>query len=325
MRALWLENNKISLHDVAQPHKDNEALIKIRKAGICSTDLELVRGYYPYTGILGHEFVGEVVSLTPTPLPQGEGQRVKVGDRVVGEINAVCNECEQCLNGRPTHCEDRTVLGIVNRDGTFAEYTNLPIDNLHRVPDSVPDEMAVFTEPLAAALEIQQQVQINPTDRVLLVGAGRLGQLIAQTLALTGCDLRVVARHAHQQELLQRRGIKIIAEEDLKPWRWDIVVEATGSPGGFSLARQAIRPRGTLVLKSTYKGEISVNFSSIVVDEINIIGSRCGPFEPALRLMESKQVDPTVLIMDEFGLNDALKAFERAAESGVLKVLVNTA
>ena len=325
MRALWLENNKISLRDVAQPHKDNEALIKIRKAGICSTDLELVKGYYPYTGILGHEFVGEVVSLNSTHLPQGDGQRVKEGDSVVGEINAVCNECEQCLNGRRTHCEDRTVLGIVNRNGTFAEFTTLPIANLHRVPASVPDEMAVFTEPLAAALEIQQQVQINPTDRVLLVGAGRLGQLIAQTLALTGCDLRVVARHAHQQELLQRRGIKIIAEEDIKPWRWDIVVEATGSPGGFSLARQAVRPRGTLVLKSTYKGEINVNFSSIVVDEINIIGSRCGPFEPALRLMESKQVDPTVLIMDEFELTDALKAFERATESGVLKVLVNTA
>ncbi|HMD81730.1 MAG TPA: alcohol dehydrogenase catalytic domain-containing protein, partial [Anaerolineales bacterium] len=197
MRALWLENNKISLRHVAQPDKDNEALIKIRKAGICSTDLELIKGYYPYTGILGHEFVGEVVSLNSTHFPQGDGQRMKEGDRVVGEINAVCNECEQCLNGRPTHCENRTVLGIVNRNGTFAEFTTLPIANLHRVPDSVPDEMAVFTEPLAAALEIQQQVQINPTDRVLLVGAGRLGQLIAQTLALTGCDLRVVARHAH--------------------------------------------------------------------------------------------------------------------------------
>ena len=190
------------------------------------------------------------------------------------------------------------MLGIVNRDGTFAEFTNLPITNLHRVPASVPDEMAVFTEPLAAALEIQQQIQIKPTDRVLLVGAGRLGQLIAQTLALTGCDLRVVARHAHQQNLLKARGIRIISEEEIQPWRWDVVVEATGSPSGFSLARQAIRPRGTLVLKSTYKGEMNVNFSSIVVDEINIIGSRCGPFEPALRLMESRQVDPTVLIAD---------------------------
>ncbi|HXQ38521.1 MAG TPA: alcohol dehydrogenase catalytic domain-containing protein [Anaerolineales bacterium] len=313
MRALWLEDNKISLQDISQAYKANESLIKIRKAGICSTDLELVKGYYPYTGILGHEFVGEVVESHDASW---------VGQRVVGEINAVCNECEQCLNGRPTHCENRTVLGIVNRDGTFAEYTTLPIANLHRVPDSVPDEMAVFTEPVAAALEIQEQVQINPTDRVLLVGAGRLGQLIAQTLALTGCDLRVVARHAHQQDLLKRRGIRIISEDEIKPWRWDVVVEATGSPSGFSLARQAIRPRGTLVLKSTYKGEINVNFSSMVVDEINIIGSRCGPFGPALRLMESKQVDPTVLIMDEFKLSDALKAFERAAEAGVLKVLI---
>jgi len=322
MNAIWLEDNKISLRDVPQPLKQNEALVKIRKAGICSTDLELVKGYYPYTGILGHEFVGEVVALTPGPSPAGRGVGVRVGDRVVGEINVVCNECEQCLNGRPTHCENRTVLGIINRDGTFAEFTNLPIANLHRIPASVPDEMAVFTEPLAAALEIQQQVQINPTDRVLLVGAGRLGQLIAQTLALTGCDLRVVARHKLQQDLLKARGIRIISEEEIKPWRWDVVVEATGSPSGFSLARQAIRPRGTLVLKSTYKGEMNVNFSSVVVDEINIIGSRCGPFEPALRLMESKQVDPTVLIASEFKLKDALKAFEHAAEPGVLKVLI---
>lgn len=313
MNALWLENNKIDLRDVPQTRQPNEALIKIRKAGICSTDLELVKGYYPYTGIIGHEFVGDVVEADDAAW---------IGQRVVGEINATCGKCEQCLNGRSTHCEHRTVLGIVNRDGTFAEYTNLPIANLHRVPASVPDEMAVFTEPLAAALEIQDQIQVKPTDRVLLIGAGRLGQLIAQTLALTGCNLRVVARHGHQQSLLQKRGIKIIAEEDVQPWRWDIVVEATGSPSGFSLARQAIRPRGTIVLKSTYKGEMSVNFSSIVVDEINLIGSRCGPFEPALRLMESRQVDPTVLIDSEFSLENALKAFEHAAETGVLKVLV---
>jgi threonine dehydrogenase-like Zn-dependent dehydrogenase len=243
---------------------------------------------------------------------------------VVGDINVVCKRCEQCRNGRATHCENRTVLGIVDRDGTFAEYTQLPVTNLHHVPDSVPDEMAVFTEPLAAALEIQQQVQIRPTDRVLVIGAGRLGQLIAQTLALTGCDLRVVARHAHQQDLLKARGIRVIAEEEIKTWRWDIVVEATGSPSGFSLARQAIRPRGTLVMKSTYKGELSVNFSSIVVDEINIVGSRCGPFEPALRLLESRLVDPTVLITHEFKLAEALTAFERAAEAGVLKVLIET-
>jgi len=313
MNALWLENNKISLRDIHQPQKPNEALIKIRKAGICSTDLELVKGYYPYTGILGHEFVGEVVEADDLSW---------IGQRVVGEINVVCNQCEQCRNGRSTHCENRSVLGILNRDGTFAEYTQLPIRNLHRVPDSVPDEMAVFTEPLAAALEIQQQIQVKPADSVLLVGAGRLGQLIAQTLALTGCDLRVVARHALQQDLLNARGIRMIDEEQVQPWRWDVVVEATGSPTGFALARKAIRPRGTLVMKSTYKGEMSVNFSSIVVDEITIIGSRCGPFEPALRLMEAGQVDPAVLIADEFKLQDALKAFGRAAETSVLKVLV---
>ena len=313
MDALWLENNRIDLRDVPRTRKPNEALIRIRKAGICSTDLELVKGYYPYTGIIGHEFVGEVIEAEDPAW---------IDQRVVGEINAVCNECEQCRNGRPTHCEQRTVLGIVNRNGTFAEYTSLPIANLHRVPDSVPDETAVFTEPLAAALEIQDQIQIKPTDRVLLVGAGRLGQLIAQTLALTGCNLHVLARHAHQQSLLKKRGIRIIAEENVQPWRWDIVVEATGSPNGFSLARKAIRPRGTMVLKSTYKGEMSVNFSSIVVDEINLIGSRCGPFEPALRLMESRQVDPTILIDSEFSLGEALKAFEHAAETGVLKVLV---
>ena len=313
MNALWLENNVISLRKVPGPQKPNEALIRIRKAGICSTDLELVKGYYPYTGVLGHEFVGDVVEADDASW---------IGQRVVGDINAVCNQCEQCLNGRPTHCENRTVLGIANRDGVFAEYTTLPLSNLHRVPASIPDEMAVFTEPLAAALEIQEQIQIKPTDRVLLVGAGRLGQLIAQTLSLTGCDLRVVARHKHQQNLLTARGIRVISEEEIQPWRWDIVVEATGSPGGFALARKAIRPRGTLVLKSTYKGEMSVNFSSIVVDEVNIVGSRCGPFEPALRLMASKQVDPTVLIDSEFTLGEALKAFEHAAETGVLKVLV---
>ncbi|MBC7878475.1 MAG: alcohol dehydrogenase catalytic domain-containing protein [Anaerolineales bacterium] len=313
MQALWLEENQISLRAVQQPDKQNEALIRIRKAGICSTDLELVKGYYPYTGILGHEFVGEVLIASDPSW---------IGQRVVGEINAVCGSCEACLNGRPTHCENRTVLGIVNRDGIFSEYTTLPLKNLHRVPDSVSDEAAVFTEPLAAALEIQQQIQIKPTDRVLLVGAGRLGQLIAQTLVLTGCNLCVVARHPHQQNLLSACGIHLITQDEIQPRKWDIVVEATGSPDGFNLARQAVRPRGTILLKSTYKGEMNVNFSSIVVDEITILGSRCGPFEPALRLLESKEVDPTVLITAQYKLEDVLKAFEHAAQPGMLKVLV---
>jgi threonine dehydrogenase-like Zn-dependent dehydrogenase len=315
MNALWLENNQISLREVPQPSKPNEALIKIRRAGICSTDLELVKGYYPYTGVFGHEFIGEVVDA-PEPL--------WIGQRVVGEINAVCGKCEACLNGRPTHCENRTVLGIVNREGVFAEYATLPLENLHRVPDTVSDEMAVFTEPLAAALEIGQQIQIKPTDRVLLVGAGRLGQLIAQTLALAGCDLRVFARHAHLQNLLTARGIRLIAEDDIQPRKWDIVVEATGSPDGFNLARKAIRPRGTLVMKSTYKGEMNADFSSIVVDEITIIGSRCGPFAPALRLLERQEVDPTVLISAQYKLGEIVKAFDHAAQSGVLKILIES-
>lgn len=313
MKALWLENNKIEMRDVPQPEARDEALIKIRMAGICSTDLELVKGYYPYTGILGHEFVGEVVTASD------DGW---VGARVVGEINASCWTCDACRNGRPTHCENRTVLGIANRDGVFAEYTTLPLENLHRVPDSVPDEMAVFTEPLAAALEIQQQIQIRPNDRVLVIGAGRLGQLIAQTLALTGCDLHVLARHQAQKNLLLARSIPVVSEADLHPHKWDVVVEVTGSPAGFNIARNAIRPRGTIVLKSTYKGEMSVNFSSVVVDEIQIIGSRCGPFAPALRLMEKREVDPTVLVMDEFKLKNAVQAMARAAEAGVLKVLL---
>lgn len=313
MRAVWLENQTLTLREVPVPALAGEALIRVRLAGICGTDLELVRGYYPFTGIPGHEFVGEVVEA-----PE-EGWQ---GQRVVGEINAVCGTCEQCRAGRPTHCERRTVLGILGRDGVHAEYTRLPLANLHRVPESVPDEAAVFVEPLAAALEIQQQVQIRPTDRVLLIGAGRLGQLIAQTLALTGCDLRVVARHARQQDLLRRRGIRPIDEEAIQPRRWDVVVEATGSPSGFDLARRALRPRGTLVLKSTYRGEMTLAWSPFVVDEITIVGSRCGPFAPALRLLEQKQVDPTVLIEERFPLAQALEAYQVAGEAGKLKVLL---
>ncbi len=313
MKAVWLEDHRLDLREVKPPEKPGEALIRVRRAGICSTDLELVKGYYPFTGILGHEFVGEVAAAD---------EPAWIGQRVVGDINVVCGACEQCLSGRSTHCENRTVLGIVNRSGVFAEYTSLPLVNLHRVPDSVPDEIAVFTEPLAAALAIRQQVHIRPTDRVLLVGAGRLGQLIAQTLALTGCDLRVLARHPHQKDLLAARAIKTIEEEDIQPWRWDVVVEATGSPAGFALARRALRPRGVLVMKSTYKGEMTVNFSSIVVDEIQIVGSRCGPFDPALRLLEKQEVDPSGLIAAEFSLEEALQAFDYAAQAGVLKVLV---
>jgi len=330
MQSLWLENQTLSLRDIPRPAKPGEALIRIRLSGICGTDLELLRGYYPFTGVLGHEFVGEVVSV----MESDESLRRKVqsqenldsanwiGKRVVGEINVACGTCEQCRNGRPTHCEQRSVLGIANRNGVHAGYTTLPLVNLHIVPDSIPDEAAVFTEPLAAALEIQQQVHIQPTDRVLLVGAGRLGQLIAQTLALTGCDLRVVARHPHQQALLESRKIRLISEEAIQPRRWDVVVEATGSASGFDLARRAIRPRGMLVLKSTYRGDMTVNWSPFVVDEITIVGSRCGPFPPALHLLESAQVDPAILIAGQYPLANALVAMAAAQQPGMLKVLL---
>ncbi|MDP2993595.1 MAG: alcohol dehydrogenase catalytic domain-containing protein [Anaerolineales bacterium] len=330
MQSLWLENQTLSLRDIPRPAKSGEALIRVQLSGICGTDLELARGYYPFTGVPGHEFVGEVVSVVesddssrrePRNLEISESTKW-VGKRVVGEINAVCGECEQCKNGRPTHCEIRTVLGILNRDGVHAEYTSLPLANLHLVPDSVPDEAAVFTEPLAATLEIQEQVHIQPTERVLLIGAGRLGQLVAQTLALTGCDLRVLARHPHQKALLEARQIRLISEDEIQPRRWDVVVEATGSPSGFDLARQAIRPRGTLVLKSTYRGEMTINWSPFVVDEITIVGSRCGPFEPALRLLERGEVDPTVLIAERYPLARALEAYEDAKKPGMLKVLL---
>jgi threonine dehydrogenase-like Zn-dependent dehydrogenase len=323
MNALWLENQILTFRvDVPAPvPQPGEALVRVRLTGICSTDLELVRGYYPFTGVPGHEFVGEVVSISSLPMG-GEGAWARAGERVVGEINAACGECQTCRAGRPTHCERRTVLGIVNRWGSLAEYVALPVENLHRVPDGVPDEAAVFTEPLAAALEITQQVQIRPSDRVLVLGAGRLGQLIAQVFALTGCDLQVAARHPHQRELLAARRIGVIEPEEIPDRRMDVVVEATGSPHGFHLARKAIRPRGVIMLKSTYKGDLATDFSSLVVDEITLVGSRCGPFAPALRLLESKQVDPLPLIAARYPLSDGLAAFQQAARSGVLKVLL---
>lgn len=322
MNGLWLEDQAVRYcPDLPFPSSaSGEALVRVRLAGICATDLEMVRGYYPFSGIPGHEFVGEIVSF---PADGKTRPELSQGQRVVGEINAFCGECEACRNGRPTHCEKRTVLGINGRDGVFAEYVNIPVENLHPVPQSVTDEAAVFTEPLAAALEIQQQVHLLPDSRVLLVGAGRLGQLIAQTLALTACDFRVVARHPQQVALLQERNIRTIEAGEVQPRKYDVVIEATGSPAGFDLARGALRPRGTMVLKSTYKGELSLNISSIVVDEINLVGSRCGPFAPALRLLESGRVDLTPLIHARFPLSQGVEAFRKAGEPGVMKVLLD--
>jgi len=317
MKALWFENQTLTFREdipIPQPQTD-QALVRVRLAGICSTDLEMVRGYYPFTGILGHEFVGEVVHA-PDPALKGR--------RVTGEINIACGKCATCRRGDTTHCENRTTLGIHDQPGCFAEYLVLPFENLHCVPDNIPDEVAVFTEPLAAALEIQQQVHIHPTNRILIVGAGRLGQLIAQTLALTGCDLHVTVRHAHQRSILASHGITTLQEDQIVERTYDLVVEATGSPMGFELARKAVRPRGIFVLKSTYTGDLTLNFSSLVVDEITLIGSRCGPFEPALKLLEIGKVDPRPLITKCYPLSDGLAAFEQADQSGVFKILLKT-
>ncbi|OQY35152.1 MAG: alcohol dehydrogenase [Anaerolineaceae bacterium 4572_5.1] len=321
MRALWLENQKLTYQTdlpIPQP-SPGEALIRTRLAGICSTDLELIRGYYPYSGVLGHEFVGDVVEAETAPH--------FVGKRVVGETNAVCGECVHCRGGRSSHCMKRTVLGISNRDGAFAEYFTLPVENLHPVPDNVPDEEAVFTEPLAAALEILEQVHIRPTDSVLVVGAGRLGQLISQVLSLTGANLSVVVRHEHQRALLEQRGITTIPEENLPEGiplgGADVVIDATGSPGGFELAQRSIRPRGTLVLKSTYAGNLDFNASALVVAEVRVVGSRCGPFSPAIRLLKKGLVDPKILIDYVYPISDGIEAFRKAGERGVFKVLLS--
>lgn len=313
MKALWLEDRTLSVRELPTPIPAGEALIRVRVSGICGTDLELVRGYYPFTGIIGHEFVGEVVE---SPDPSW------VGARVVGDINVACGHCEACAAARPTHCEHRTVLGITDRNGVHSEYVTLPLANLHRVPDSVSDDAAVFTEPIAAAIEIVQQVHVLPTDRVLLVGAGRLGQLVAQVLALTGARLRVVAKHESQRAMLAARGIEVIEADEVEPRRWDVVVEATGSPSGFDLAARSVRPRGTIVLKSTYRGDVTLALAPFVVDEITIVGSRCGPFAPALRLLERGDVDPLALISARYPLGEALAAMEFAAGPGVMKVLL---
>ena len=320
MRAVWLENQALSFRkDVPEPKPlASEALVKVRLAGICGTDLELVKGYYPFSGIPGHEFVGEIVLASDQP--------DRVGQRVVGEINASCGSCRYCLAAQPTHCENRSVLGIKNRNGAFAEYLCLPLKNLKAVPDAVSDNAAVFVEPLAAALEIQEQIKIRSTDRVLVLGAGRLGQLVAQALVPLDCDLTVVARHKNQQAILAGRQIGWIDEQTVRQRAFDIVIEATGSADGIALAQQAVRPRGTIVLKSTIsENENSqINFSALVVDEITLVGSRCGPFAPALHLLENQLVDPTVLITEHYKLSEALKAFKHAAAPGALKIILDT-
>lgn len=291
-----------------------EALIRTKLAGICNTDIELVRGYMNFKGILGHEFVGVVERADSAP--------DLVGHRVVGEINAYCGECSTCRRGNPTQCPYRTTLGIHERNGVMAEYFTLPTKILYPVPASIPDEWAVFTEPLAAACQILEQIHIQPTDRVIVLGDGKLGLLIAQVIQLTGCNLLAIGRHEAKLAILEKRGIPTqLAGEPVEAGA-DIVIEVTGSAAGFATARELVRPRGTLVLKSTFHGDVSLNLSMVVVDEVTVIGSRCGPFPAALRLLEQRLVDIESLIHTTFPLDKGLAAFEQAVAPGILKVLL---
>ncbi|MEM9136255.1 MAG: alcohol dehydrogenase catalytic domain-containing protein [Cyanobacteria bacterium P01_F01_bin.42] len=314
MDALWLEDQALRLRtDVPVPTPpDGEALVRVISAGVCNTDMELLKGYYPYQGVLGHEFVG-IVEKGPDSLR---------GKRVVGDINATCGRCRYCQTGMRTHCADRTVLGIVNRDGAFANYMTLPTENLYVVPDGLSTAVATFTEPVAAALEIQEQIQIQEGDRVIVIGDGKLGQLIAQTLSLTACELLVIGRHTDKLAHLEQRGIRTGVEADITPRSFDIAVDCTGNSSGFNLAMKSLRPRGTLVLKSTYAGNLSFDASALVVDEITLLGSRCGPIEKALKMLAAEKIDVSYLIQAEYPLSEALDAFAHAQKKGILKVLI---
>ena len=294
----------------------DEVLIKVLLAGVCSTDLEMLKGYYDFTGIPGHEFVGQVVDAN--------GHPGLLGKRVIGDINISCGECERCLQQETSQCMQRRTLGIFNYNGVFAEYCKLPAKNLTLVPDSVSAVLAVFTEPTAAAMRILEQVQVKPSDRVIVVGAGRLGLLIAQVLKNTGCDLKVVVRRAEPAAILNGLGIMAVYADEVRGELADIVVEVTGSPDGFELSRSLTRARGTLVLKSTFAGAVSVNLSKLVVDEITLVGSRCGNYPAGLRALSSGLVQVGEMVDSVFSLEQGLDAIERAGQPGVLKVLIRS-
>jgi threonine dehydrogenase-like Zn-dependent dehydrogenase len=330
MRALVNRESGLVLDtNYPQPEPDEgEALIRVLLAGICNTDLEIVRGYLGFHGVLGHEFVGIIEAVREGP---GASPLTSlIGKRVVGEINAACHrpDCSYCQRGMPTHCPNRTTLGIVNRDGAFADYLVLPTRNLHLVPDTISDEEAVFTEPLAATFEILEQVHLQPTESVVILGDGKMGQLAAQVLRLVGCEVMMVGKHEEKLALATQRGVQTYLLEDAQRFtlenerRVHMVVECTGSAQGLELALRLVKARGVIVLKSTVAKESVLHLAPIVIDEIRIQGSRCGPFAPALRALSQGMVDMRSLISAEFPLDEALTAFEYAAQSGVLKVLV---
>jgi alcohol dehydrogenase len=296
--------------------RPGEALIRVKMAGICNTDLEIIRGYMGFRGILGHEFVGQVEACADANW---------LGKRVVGEINCYCGHCDYCRQGLTTHCPSRTTLGIWNRDGALAEYCALPMRNLHIVPEEVSDPEAVFVEPLAAALEVLEQAHIKPSERVIVLGDGKLGLLVSQVLGLNGCDLSCLGRHEEKLALLRRLDIDARLVGEFAERSADCVIECTGQPEGFAQARALLKPRGRLILKSTYHGQFAADLTGLVVDEIALFGSRCGPFAPALRLLKRHLMQVNALVDSVFPLGDGLAALERAGQKGALKVLVQMA
>jgi len=336
MKALRYKNQKLSVADVPPPRVDGETLVRVALSGICNTDLEIARGYAGFEGTIGHEFVGVIESLPDVSEARASARAGSVarpsltvglltpGQRVVGEINAGCGVCDLCRAGDPRHCARRTVLGIVGRDGAHAEFLKLPIVNLLPVPDEISDERAVFTEPLAAACGILERAEVTEETRVTVIGDGKLGLLCAQVLKTTGAPVTLVGKHSRKLQIAARRGIETItvAQAQSRSHDFDVAVEASGSPTGFRLAVELLRPRGILVLKSTFHGATEIDAAPLVVNEISVIGSRCGRFAPALELLKSGAVDVESLISEEFGLSDGLRAMERASQKGNLKVLL---
>lgn len=315
MRAVIVSNGVLRIEvDWPRPQpSESEALIRLSVAGICATDLEIVKGYAGFSGVLGHEFVGVVEQCAVTEW---------LGRRVVGTINLGCRTCPVCLAEGPEHCPNRSTLGIRGKDGAFADYLTLPVVNLIPVPDDVPDEVAVFTEPLAAALRIREQLPIHPTHRLAVVGPGRLGLLIGKVLALHGNEVVMLGRSSASLALPERWGLTVGYPQDYPADAFDLVVEATGNEAGLRESLRLVRPRGTLVLKSTFQGTPSFDLTKLVVSEINLVGSRCGPFAPALRLLATGQIPVREMIDGEYLLDEALKAFAHAAQPGVRKILL---
>jgi threonine dehydrogenase-like Zn-dependent dehydrogenase len=334
MKALRYENRKLSVAEISKPEPDGEAVVRVTLSGICNTDLEIARGYAGFQGTLGHEFVGVIEELPDGALARRSGtaqspetlptRGLVPGVRVVGEINAGCGQCDLCRAGDPRHCVCRTVLGIVGRDGAHAEFLKLPLVNLIPVPDEIPDHRAVFTEPLAAACGILERVSITEDTTVAVIGDGKLGLLCAQVIATAMAKVMLIGKHESKLQIARRRGIEtILADKTTSRTRhFDVVIEASGSPSGFSLALDLLHPRGLLVLKSTFQGPTEMDAARIVVDEISVIGSRCGRFAPALDLLKTNAIDVDGLIGEEFKLADGVAAMHRAAEPGVLKVLL---